>query len=133
MKPAFIIIDDSELDCFIIQKIIQHIDSNFNFKIYRSAQKALDALKKVTEEDYVFGLIVLDINMPMMNGFEFIEAFEKLPSGIKDKYRIVVLSSTRNPGDIARLSTYKSVESFIDKPITKEKLYALLARTDVEA
>jgi hypothetical protein len=61
-----------------------------------------------------------------MNGFQFVEEFEKLPAEKKKKYMIIVLSSTRNTNDISRILTYNDVQSMLEKPLTLEKLSSLV-------
>jgi hypothetical protein len=60
--------------------------------------------------------------MPLMNGFEFVEAFEVLPGEIQDGYIIFMLSSSINENDINRISNYKSVKQIINKPLSIVKL-----------
>jgi CheY-like chemotaxis protein len=132
MRLTFIVIDDSELDCFIIKRIIQHIDEDFVVLTYHNAVDALNAMKKAGAEAPYFSMVFLDLKMPVMNGFQFLDEFEKLPSAVKERHRILILSTTRNPSDISRLMSYDMVDSIIEKPITKEKLYSLLSDLNTE-
>ena|ERR1700744_310887 len=127
MELSFIIIDDSELDCFIARKIVAQADKSLAVKTFQNAQDVIKIIERNTQDsNNGTTIILLDLQMPLMNGFEFVEEFEKLPSGIKDKYMIVILSSTRNSNDISRILTYSSVHSLIEKPITREKLLSLI-------
>ena len=127
MELSFIIIDDTELDHFIARKMIGNVSNAYTVKSFLDASSALEhIIANEHEGDIKIILVFLDIYMPMMNGFDFVEEFEKLPSGIKDKYMIVILSSTRNSNDISRILTYSSVHSLIEKPITREKLLSLI-------
>src|SRR5471030_1690520 len=98
MILSFIVIDDSELDCFIARKIIGHVSGvKFPVKIFQSSREALEAITNDDAEqkdsnDFI--LILLDLQMPLMNGFQFVEEFEKLPKETRNKYKIVMLSST---------------------------------------
>jgi len=127
MELSFIIIDDSELDCFIARKIVAHADKSIPVKTFQNAQDVIKIIEHNTEDsNNGTTIILLDLQMPLMNGFEFVEEFEKFSSGIKDRYMIVVLSSTRNSNDISRILTYRSVHSLMEKPITREKLLSLI-------
>jgi CheY-like chemotaxis protein len=130
MNLGLIIIDDSELDRFIIQRIIQYINKDLSVQSYNSATQALDTIRENQfNSQEKFTLILLDLQMPIMNGFEFIEEFEKLPLHFQEMHKIIILSNTRNPNDIARLLSYKSVDRLLEKPITKEKLQDLITQT----
>jgi CheY-like chemotaxis protein len=66
--------------------------------------------------------------MPEMNGFQFIETFEKLPCKIQEKYFVVALTSSMNRADLARLSNYQSIHFVLDKPITVVKLNMVIGK-----
>jgi len=129
MALSFIIIDDSELDCFIARKIIDHADKKLKVTTFLNANDALELIKNSTTEhssDGTITIILLDLQMPLMNGFQFVEEFEKFPVEIQKEYVVVVLSSTRNTNDIFRIFTYNAVHSLMEKPLTREKLLALI-------
>ena len=94
MELSFLVIDDSELDCFIARKIIEHTDEKLSVKTIQNAQYALETISEntVPDNDLVV-VILLDLQMPLMNGFQFVEEFEKFPGEMKKGYKIVVLSS----------------------------------------
>ena len=128
MALSFIVIDDSELDCFIARKIISHADKGLTVKTFQRGNEALDMVRK-NMADYAesdMTIILLDLQMPMMNGFQFVEEFEKFSSEARKKFRIVILSSTRNSNDIFRIFTYNTVHSLMEKPLTLEKLLSLM-------
>jgi CheY-like chemotaxis protein len=128
MNLALIIIDDSELDRFIIQRIVRHIDKNLSVYSFSNAQQALEYIRSNEfNNQKLFKLILLDLRMPVMNGFQFIEEFEKLPLEIQEKHKIIILSTTRNPSDISRLLSYRTVASMLEKPITKERLQSIIS------
>lgn len=70
-------------------------------------------------------IIFLDIHMPAMNGFEFLEAFDKLSETLKNKVRIYVISSTFDEKDIERIKKDRNVCGFYEKPLSKEVLTKL--------
>lgn len=128
MEFSFIIIDDSELDCFIAQRLLKHNDRNVTVKTFQNARQVLEIISESSKEENQATIILLDLQMPLMNGFDFVEEFEKFPAEVQKNYTIAILSSTKNPTDVYKILTYKTVNSIIEKPLTKEKLLLLISR-----
>ena len=128
---SFIAVDDGELDRYVTQKFLERINKNFAIKTFQGAEQALEIIRENKVESTILPIIILlDMQMPQMSGFKFVEEFEELPAEIQKKYVIVILtilSATSNPGDISRIQTYNSVKCTVEKPLTKEKLYSLLS------
>ncbi|MGB4398585.1 MAG: response regulator [Daejeonella sp.] len=125
--PHFIIIDDSQLDCFIGEKIIQNSGTFSSIKSYTQPTEAFEEIKKsgpINEEPIT--IIVLDIQMPIMNGFQFVEAFEQLPKNIQSKYAIFMYSSSNNENDKNRMRNHPSIRKFYSKPISKEIIASIV-------
>lgn len=117
MKLSFIVIDDSELDCFIAGKLIRHTGKSLNIKTYANAALALNDIRNHQPADDVTTVILLDILMPLMNGFDFLDEFESLPEELKKWYFIIAITSSLNKNDIGTIRNYASVRDVIDKPI----------------
>lgn len=133
MELSFIVIDDSELDCFVARKIIELTDKGIQVKTYLNGRDVIDQIRADFDtRDMPLTIILLDLRMPLMNGFQFVDEFEKFPLDIKRKYRIHILSSSKNVSDIRRILTYDTVVGMIEKPFTREKLLALLMKIKAE-
>lgn len=117
MKLSFIVIDDSELDCFIAGKLIRHTGKSLNIKTYANAALALNDIRNHQPADDVITVILLDILMPLMNGFDFLNEFETLPDELKKRYFIIAITSSLNKNDIESIRNYTSVKGVIDKPV----------------
>jgi CheY-like chemotaxis protein len=125
--PNFIIIDDSRLDCFIAEKIIQNSGTYSSVKSYMEATEAYEAIKNgLIGDDSIITIIILDIQMPVMNGFQFVEAFEQLPKEIQSKFAIFLFSSSINENDKNRLDNYPSIIRFYSKPISKDTVAQMI-------
>lgn len=124
-KFNFIVIDDSKLDCFIAEKIIQNTGKSNSVKTFQQAAEALGYIENLSAQE-IETIIFVDIQMPMMNGFEFVEAFEALPAGTRTNYSIYMLSSSINENDIARVKGYSSIKQFVNKPLTASSISILL-------
>jgi len=120
------LIEDSNIDNFINAKVLEltHFAENVITKL-----SAMSALKYFNEEakelSDVPDVIFLDIRMPEMDGFQFLEAFEKLPDFIKSKPKIVMLSSSVDTLDQTRAAENEKVFTYISKPLTKENLLSI--------
>ncbi len=125
-KLHFIVIDDSKLDCFIAEKIIQNTGKSDSIKSFMMAEEALNYIRDNHEEEDKT-IILVDIQMPIMNGFEFLEAFEKvLQPENRRNYKVHLLSSSINESDKQKAKGFKSVNSFISKPLTPASLNNVL-------
>ena len=124
--PHFIIIDDSQLDCFIAEKIIQNTGTFSSVKTYTQALEALEVIKGSGGKKDAVTIIVLDIQMPLMNGFQFVEAFEQLSEEIRAEYVIFMFSSSINENDKNRIENYASIRRFYGKPISKDTVAKMI-------
>jgi CheY-like chemotaxis protein len=126
-KLHFIVIDDSKLDCFIAEKIIKNTGKSESIKSFLQAKDALEYIRTTPTDDQSHTIILVDIQMPVMNGFEFVEAFEQLPALTTTHYTIYVISSSINENDLNRVHNFASVKQFLNKPLTSNNLALLLA------
>lgn len=117
-----LLIDDNYIDNFVTRRILE--SSNFAEEIIveQSAPDAIDSLRDgVIRPDVIF----LDLRMPMMNGFEFLQEYDKLTFESKNAIKIFMLSSSLDPTDVKRSSQNKYVSQFIHKPLTHKILAEL--------
>lgn len=121
----FIVVDDSKLDCFIAEKIIKNTGRSETVNTFQQATDALIYIKTLAPTNTP-SIVFVDIQMPVMNGFEFVEAFEALPENIRQGYSIYMLSSSINENDIAKVKGYESVKQFLNKPLTNNAMTVVL-------
>jgi len=111
-----ILIDDSAFDLFIYEKLL--IKSGIA-KSVRTFNSAREALKYLIDEGHLLPhtVILLDLQMPDMNGFEFIEEFSRVSEILKNKIKIFMLSSTIDNGDIEKARESPDIIDLLSKPL----------------
>jgi CheY-like chemotaxis protein len=124
--PLVMLVDDNDLDIIVNKKLLE--TENFSSQVvsHTSAQAALDYLKSnAGNSEALPTIIFLDIMMPGMDGFGFLDAFGKLDDSVKKKTRIVMLSTTESFKDLNRANQSPYVYKFLNKPLTAGVLKAL--------
>jgi CheY-like chemotaxis protein len=114
-----LLIDDNYIDNFVTRRILE--SSNFAEKIIvsNSATEAMTSLRTgAIKPDVIF----LDIRMPQMGGFEFLQEFDKLDIDNKMDIKIFMLSSSLDPTDLKKSSNNKYITHFLHKPLTQKAL-----------
>nr|WP_084406904.1 response regulator [Pedobacter panaciterrae] len=121
-----LVIDDDDINIFIIKKVIEKTGYEVDMISKSNGQLAVDYLTSITNNVEIFPHIILvDINMPVLNGWEFLEAYEKL-NILQRKVDLYMLSSSVYEYDIEKAKSFKSVNGFISKPLTIDRLKELL-------
>jgi len=131
-KPTYkyhtiMLIDDNELDNFINQKIIEGNFFAENIYVNTSGISALEFLKNILAtksltDNLIPNVIFIDINMPLMDGFQFVEEYLKLSKNIKNKSKLVILTSSLSAEDKNRALMLGDKIIFINKPLNEESL-----------
>jgi CheY-like chemotaxis protein len=116
-----LLIDDNYIDNFVTSKLLANSNFAQNIVVLQSPAEAISALRDGTVKPDV---IFLDLRMPVMNGFEFLQEYEKLNID-KEHTKIFMLSSSLDPNDIKRSFDNKYVTQFVHKPLSKQILEEL--------
>lgn len=119
--PKILLVDDDEANHYIAKIILKKLAIEADILPAWNGQEALDIVKAVSQHGQELELILLDINMPVMDGFEFLEEIQKSADLDTTSLKIVLLSSSTHQLDIARTRKYP-VMDYIQKPLTMEKL-----------
>ncbi len=126
MNKSVLLVDDDKICNFITESTLTHLGIA---KVVHSAlngQEALDLFNSYFQGDVAIpDIIFLDLNMPIMDGFQFIDAFKKLDFPKKENILIVVLTSSMNPDDIQKAKSL-GIDHYMTKPINEEKIMTLL-------
>ncbi len=131
MKLNFVLIDDSEIDLFVNQKFIEKSVGDVEILTFIRAKNALDhfnALSGQSNADHSFipDFIFVDINMPEMDGFEFLDAFAKLKSEHFPNTKVYIVSSSTLLKEIVAADNHFACDGFISKPLTSRSMQQLV-------
>lgn len=113
------IVDDDEIIIYLTDKLLKKVDFADSIEKFTDAGTALKRLEFALQvKENVPDVILFDLNMPEMNGWEFLEQFRKLNTGIP----VFVFTSSIDPLDKIKSESYEEVKDFIVKPLTRAKL-----------
>jgi CheY-like chemotaxis protein len=112
------IVDDNQVDLFVISKVLESKGFCKEIRTFLRAAEALEALQEGTLPQFVF----LDLNMPEMDGFQFLFEFAQLPEEVRSGIQIIVLTSSESSRDKEKALANDLVSLYFSKPISYEKV-----------
>ncbi len=114
------VIDDDPISLFLTKSLLD-MAGFWNIETFLNAEDALGALFSATESTFP-DIMLLDLNMPVMDGWEFLEALTPFCKTLKNKCCIYIVTSSQDPADIEKAEEYFMVHGLIHKPLTEEKI-----------
>lgn len=122
------VIDDDPICVFGIKKTMKELDFCNEIIVYKNGLEAINGLKNLLIEGKKLpSIIFLDLNMPIMDGWEFLEDFIKIPNHNRDYVTIYIISSSVDPRDLLKAKTYSAVSNYFIKPITPKDLGEIIS------
>ncbi len=126
---CIMLVDDNPDDNFFHERVIKQSHSAETVVAKQTGMAALEYLKlKKDDEHLTPDLIFLDINMPGMNGWEFLEEYNKLDEKAKSRAIVVMLTTSENPDDKMKAKTIELASDFKTKPLTQEMLEEIIEK-----
>lgn len=121
------LVDDDEIFVFLTTRMLQQSKLVDLIKIFENGHDALVYLKEnIGNIESLPDIILLDLSMPIMDGWQFLQEYVKINPVIGKKIIIYICSSSISPDDVIRAKSISAVSDFIIKPMTKEKLVEML-------
>ena len=118
------LIDDSAASNLLNQKLFNQLDPKLRVKTFTIAEDALNSFRGAKDE---VSTIFLDLNMPAMDGWDFIEEFKAMKQNSTIKTRLILLSTSMNPKDKKRASADDAIEEYLQKPLEVYQIKELLS------
>lgn len=116
------IIDDDPIFIFAAKRVLKSSNLCDNFAVYNNGLEALNSIKPcVSSDDELPDVIFLDINMPIMDGWQFLDEFIKLK--FNKLITVYIVSSSVDPADIKKSKSYSVIDDFLVKPLKKTTLH----------
>ena len=116
---SVLLIDDDAVNNYLNSKLIRKMNISDEIHVATNGSEAVKFVEERRQD--CPNLIFLDLNMPAIDGFEFLEIFQKMEIPNKDKVVIVILTTSTNFGDMEKIKKYGNFE-FVNKPLKEEKI-----------
>lgn len=127
--PAILLVDDDQTTNFLNRSLLSRLAVTEKILVAHDGQEALILLARQCQPltPTCPRLIFLDVNMPGMNGIQFLEAYQQSPLAAQKAIVIVMLTTSLHPRDVERVQQLHAVSGFVSKPLTAEKVQNIMA------
>ncbi len=123
---SVLLVEDDHITNFLNERLIKKLNITENIAITSNGAEALKYIETAQKENLGFpDLIFLDINMPVMDGFDFLKKFDALSPAIRNNSIVVMLTTSTNSKDMDNL-LYSSNTDFLSKPLTEDKIISIM-------
>lgn len=124
------IIDDDDIYRFTIIQSAKFSKIEHKTSVFVNGEEAINCITaNLNDPDALPNLILLDIDMPIMDGFQFLEAYKNIEANLTKKIPIYMVSSSVDPEDIEKAKSYTSVVDYLSKPLKSDKLKEIIENT----
>ena len=127
-----LLVDDNEADNYLHTMVLKESGVTDQIEIATDGEEALDFLLTRSKAGMIQGqelppeLILLDINMPVMDGWSFLEEYDKLDAELKNRIVVIMLTTSVNPADKRKLETRKERIDYLHKPLTLDLIHEIM-------
>lgn len=125
--PLVWVVDDDNLFFMITRNNLRKTGIETTTELFSNGLEALHAIQDcIARKKTLPRLIILDLNMPLFDGWSFLDGYEKIDAGIRSQIKIYICTSSIDPNDIAKANEMTDVLGFLEKPLQPELLLKLL-------
>ena len=127
---TILLVDDDEISNYITESLIAELEITRSLAVVTDGKQALEYIKAhpvVKEEEPGHILVLLDLNMPVMDGFEFMEVYQQ--QAWSEKVSIVMLTSSNNPKDMSKAKNFHFA-GYLQKPFSQNDILQLISKQD---
>ena len=125
------VVDDDDIYQYTIVRTLESIKTPKNIIVFSDGEAAINfMLDNLNQENEQPDVILLDINMPIMDGFQFMEEFVKIKPKVGKNITVYMVSSSVDPVDIERAKSISAISDYIIKPINKGKLKSIIEKLE---
>lgn len=126
MKKVYLV-DDDDIFVFLTKKTILKVSDNVDVEVFSDGYQAITHLKEIARNTEALpDVIFLDLNMPVMDGWEFLAEYEELRTSLAREIQLYIVSSSISPHEMERSNSIEAVSAFIIKPLVKERFLEIL-------
>lgn len=122
------LVDDDRIYQFTTERLLQRLGIDIHFIWFRDGEEAIEYINKnKATADALPDILIVDINMPYMDGWQFLDEFKELKPQFAKPIDIYMVSSSIDDRDMLRARSIAEVRDYVEKPITREKLMVILS------
>ena len=125
--PLIWIIDDDDLFIMITRNNIRKASAQIETEVFHDGQESMDCLvARTSTSEQLPDIILLDLNMPIADGWSFLTNYARLDAGVRNKINVYVCTSSIDPKDVHRAKEFEDVKDFKEKPLSTEVILEIL-------
>lgn len=125
-NASILLIEDNLIDQLITTKLLKKTFENFQYHVVNDGKEGMDWLNAINYNSIEHLIILLDIKMPGMDGFEFLNNYDALSEELKNKTEIYMLSSTLDPNDLKKANENTYVKKLFNKPLSVDQFVEII-------
>ena len=130
MNKTVIIVDDDPIVRLVTQRMMHNIDSSVNCHQCENGEVGLSVIEKLQNvTDYV--VVLLDINMPVLNGWQFLDRLQQMSIVASDKFQLYMITSSTDASDKIKAKSYPVIKKFYHKPLSNQDLKEILISNEM--